>query len=205
MCVLGVCAAVPTPALCPFLPRVILDLNETELSWGTLPPFYFQTPLDPLKEKKERKEKKQRRKKKDLTIPIGSPRQAFLHKGKNEEKSPKTGIFSEMDTCYILCRRSCLYITSLNPHNPGGGYCYYLLQGPLWSSTRRSHKIQIGCPWLHLEWCRDKKCRPFLLARVLIGDHTASRTILWPTQVTGKWDYNWWELPDLEAPMSQIL
>lgn len=79
VCVLGECAADPVPALCSFLPKAML--------------FFFQTPLVPPKGEKERKEKKPRRKKKNLTVPVGSQRQAFPHQGQNK-KSPKSGIFS---------------------------------------------------------------------------------------------------------------
>ena len=90
--VLGECAAVPVPALCPFLPQPRW-FNRDTAERAVLPPFCFQNPLGPPKEEKERKERKPRRKKKNLTVPVGSQRQAFLHQGRNKGKSPKTGNF----------------------------------------------------------------------------------------------------------------
>lgn len=79
----------------PFAPRPPKSCwgsAETEWGWRNMPCFHFQTPLGPPKEKNERRETK-RRKKKGLTVLIGSQRQAFLHQGKNQGKSPKTGTF----------------------------------------------------------------------------------------------------------------
>lgn len=83
------------PGPCPhsLLPRVTRGSAEKVLSGGTTPPFCFQTPQDTPKGKKERKERKQRRKRKALTVQTGSPKQAFLPRGRSEGKSLHTGIF----------------------------------------------------------------------------------------------------------------
>lgn len=109
----GGCVQLSLCALCFSLPKAMVGSVETELSLGTMPCFHFQTPPGPPREKKERRETKQRRKK-GSTVPTGSQRQAFLHQGRNEPKSPKRGIFfwdeeKGAHTCHVLRQRPSLY------------------------------------------------------------------------------------------------
>lgn len=178
-------------------------------------PFIFRLPWIPQRRKRRGKTKSKEERKRAWLFQLEARGRPFSTKEKTRRVQRQV-LFSGMDTCYILCQQLCLYITSLNPHNPGGGYCYYLIQGPLWSSTRQSYKIQIGCSWLHLESCRDRKCsvptaqpQAFLICKSSHrGPHRIQNySLAHPgnSPGTGKRDHNRWELPDLEAPMSQIL
>lgn len=157
--------------------------------------MFSDSPGSPKGEKGEDREKA-KKKEKGLDRSHWKPEAGLSPPRKKREGSKDRYFFSGregrvLDTC-VLCQQSCLHLTSLHPHNLGGGYCYYLLWVPLGTSTRRTHKTQIGGPqhWLQLEGCRNRKCnvptgqpQAFLDSKSLIGDHTASRPILWPTQV----------------------